>query len=32
MMLAFVAELAKEGITTFDQTMLLKMIMPKREY
>ena len=30
MMLAFVAELAKEGITTFDQTMLLKMIMPKK--
>ncbi|HJG06683.1 MAG TPA: UDP-2,3-diacylglucosamine diphosphatase LpxI [Megamonas hypermegale] len=29
MMLAFVKELAKEGIQTFDQTMLLKMIMPK---
>lgn len=28
MMLAFVNELAKEGIKTFDQTMLLKMIMP----
>lgn len=28
MMLAFVQELAKEGIKTFDQTMLLKMIMP----
>ncbi len=28
MMLAFVAELAKEGIKTFDQTMLLKILMP----
>ncbi len=28
MMLAFVNELAKEGIKTFDQTILLKMIMP----
>ena len=25
-----ISELAKEGITTFDQTMLLKMIMPKK--
>lgn len=30
MMLAFVAELAKEGITTFDQTMLWKWLCLKR--
>ncbi len=29
MMLAFVGELAKEGIKTFDQTMLVKFLMPQ---
>lgn len=29
MMLAFVTELAKKGIQTFDQTMLIKMLMPQ---
>lgn len=30
LMLAFVAELAKEGMTTFDQTTLIKMLMPQK--